>query len=159
METKKDWKIILITLLSLVGLFDSSYLTATHFSDTTLDCSIVKGCDLVLQSPYSEIVGIPTAFFGILFYLTIFLLSVFILLNPEKKKLVFKLASVASVGFLASLTFIYLQAFVINAWCQFCILSAITSTIIFILSWLTYGQKRTVKKRKEDASFQNEPKA
>lgn len=44
----------------------------------------------------------------------------------------------AGAGFLVSLNFVYLQAFVLEAFCLYCLISALFSTLLFIGSiWLT----------------------
>lgn len=143
MFLKENWKILLTTLLSLVGLIDSAYLTAVHSSGHVPGCSLVEGCDVVLQSSYSTIAGIPTALFGVLFYFVVFVLSIFILANKDKIKKLSKILAVwGTLGFLATLGFVLLQAFVINAWCQFCLLSAVTSTLIFITAWCVFYKNK-----------------
>jgi uncharacterized membrane protein len=117
-------------LISLVGLADSAYLTAKHFSGTDVPCNIVHGCELVLNSQYAEFYGIPTAVFGAVAYFLVF--SVALLVYFGNSYLWKFLGLIVSVMFVTSLWLIYLQAFVIGAFCQFCLLSAVTSTLLFV---------------------------
>lgn len=122
----------LFLLISMAGIIDSAYLTITHLQGGEIGCFIVSGCDQVLKSSYSEIFNIPTAAFGLLFYLTIFIL-VFIY-SYNGKWIFIKLASLLTfAGFIATLWFVYLQTFVIKAFCSYCLISAISSTILLIL--------------------------
>ena len=84
------------------------------------------------KSPHSVLFGIPLATWGVLFYLGIGFLA--LLYMDTKNLIVGKLIVVATtLGFLSSLYFIYVQKFLIKAFCVYCILSAIISTILFAL--------------------------
>lgn len=125
---------LLITLLILAGagIGDALYLTLSHGRELAF-CNIIEGCNLVLASQYSEFFGIPTALYGVIYYVAVFLLTLMVLAKPVRfyQKL---LTLVPWIGLLATCGFIYLQAFVIRAWCQFCLISAGISIFIFILS-------------------------
>ncbi len=116
-----------IFLLSLVGLADSVYLTVKHFTHSDINCSIFNECDLVTTSAYSTILDIPVALLGVIFY------GLLIALTINKKSLV-SLLIISSIGFFASMWFVYVQAFVLESFCLYCIISAGISTMIFILS-------------------------
>ena len=76
--------------------------------------------------------GIPLALVGALAYFTVFSLAT---LAAFGYKGVGKLlALVVALMFLTSLWLIYLQAFVIEAFCQFCLLSAL---VTFVLTGIT----------------------
>jgi len=119
--------------LSIIGIADASYLTIKHYSDTGINCSIFNGCELVTTSLYSTIFNIPVAIFGIVFYILVFAL-IFLFSKFRNKKFLFLLAVMTGVGFLISMYFIYVQAFILNAYCLYCLVSAIISTVLFILS-------------------------
>ncbi|PIP87278.1 hypothetical protein COW81_00990 [Candidatus Campbellbacteria bacterium CG22_combo_CG10-13_8_21_14_all_36_13] len=119
--------------LSVVGILDSFYLTIIHFSQNELVCTIIEGCDVVLKSAYSEIGPISTAALGVLFYITVFYIVLLYISGKTSDVLMNKLVWVFALGFAASLFFLYLQMFVIKAYCQYCILSLITSTLLFVL--------------------------
>ncbi|MEK7154145.1 MAG: vitamin K epoxide reductase family protein, partial [Patescibacteria group bacterium] len=100
-----------------------------------LGCPIFGGCDKVLISPYSAVGGIPVALFGAVYYLTIFILGIAYFDTGRAR--VLKLAvSLTPLGLIASLWFLYLQLFVIKALCFYCLLSLVTSTLLFILGLL-----------------------
>ncbi|MBU1202657.1 vitamin K epoxide reductase family protein [Patescibacteria group bacterium] len=116
--------------LGLIGFADALYLTVSHYTGD-IACSVISGCQEVLVSPYSEIFGLPIALFGAAYYLFIFLTAVFYL--DTKHILAFKvLGYLPIIAFVFSLYLVYLQIFVIHAICQYCMLSALTSTLIFI---------------------------
>jgi uncharacterized membrane protein len=121
--------------VALVGLGDAVYLTAKHFTDEKLPCSLITGCEQVLTSEYAEIFGIPTAAFGALAYFLAFSLALLAAFGNRKMWLFYGLLTV--VMFLFTVWLVYLQAFVIEAFCQFCLLSALTTTLLFIIALIS----------------------
>jgi uncharacterized membrane protein len=120
-------------IISLIGFIDATYLTVEHFLNRVPPCT-VSGCEIVLTSPYSSILGIPVALLGSLYYLTLIVL--FIVHFDIKKEIYLQLAFNLTVfGFLFSVYFFILQAFVIHAFCQYCLLSGAISTILFVISF------------------------
>lgn len=122
---------ILFCIVSAIGLLDASYLTYKHYLGGVPPCTL-HGCEVVLTSPQSEIAGVPVALLGALYYITIFALSLAYSIS-KKEMVILHAAYFTPAGFLASLYFIYLQLFVIGAICLYCMASATTSTILFIL--------------------------
>jgi uncharacterized membrane protein len=119
-------------VVALIGLGDSVYLTVKHFLDEKVPCSLVTGCEQVLTSQYAEIFGIPTAAFGAIAYFAVFSLAILAAFGNRRMWFVFGAATVLMLGF--TLWLLYLQAFVIKAFCQFCLLSAATTSILFIIA-------------------------
>jgi len=123
--------------LALIGFTDSAYLLAKRISGTPIPCFITSGCDTVSKSPYSVLFGVPLSAWGVLFYLGIGFLA--LLYIDTKNLIVAKLIPFATtLGFLSSLYFIYVQKFLIGAFCIYCILSAIVSTLLFALGVMVY---------------------
>lgn len=117
--------------LSFIGFADATFLTIKHYTGAPIPCSILNGCDTVTNSVYSQIYGVPVALLGTLFYLVVFVL-ILVHLQQSNQKLVRIVWWFSLLAFIASLGFIYLQGFVIKSWCQYCVLSALTSTLIFL---------------------------
>ena len=114
--------------VSLVGLADAIYLTVQHITGQSVRCTIVSGCSEVLSSEYAEINGIPLALIGAVAYFTVFSLAT---LGAFSYPLVGKLlAIVVGLMFLTTLWLIYLQAFVIGHFCQFCLLSVLVTIVL-----------------------------
>jgi len=125
-------------LVALVGLADAVYLTVHHYTAEPVPCSIVEGCEMVLTSAYAVIGGIPLAGIGAAAYLTAFLLAALALAGKGFAWKLFGLQ--VTLMAIVTLWLIYLQGFVIGAFCQFCLLSAavtFTLFIIFLISTLT----------------------
>ena len=155
----KILKIIFIILV-LVWITISSYLTYTHFYDTSVYCAPINNgeltflvqeeksdCNTVLQSEYSKIFGIPTAIFWIIFYIStliIFLSFVFkkYFINSFIYKYIEKiLISITFIWVLFSLYFTYLQFFVINSFCIYCFISACITALLFWISICIFKKK------------------
>ncbi len=125
---------ILFTILSLIGLVDSAYLSALHIRGVTPTCSILKGCEQVATSKYSSFGGIvPVAFTGVAYYLAVFFLSVFIW-ERQRAHLFKTLIILSTIGFLGSLYFLYLQVVIIRALCLYCLISGIDTFLFWLLA-------------------------
>ena len=122
---------VAIAFLSFIGMFDALYLSLKRNAGP-IPCHVTRGCTDVLTSRYSELFGIPISAFGLLFYVTIFSLAVFQVSGAGKTlNWIFWPASAA---LLISVLLVGIQAFVLNAYCEYCLLSAILVLSIFLLS-------------------------
>ncbi len=131
--------VILLFVVALLGFVDAGYLTIEHYRGVIPPCTVVSGCELVLTSSYSVVAGIPVSLGGVLFYLFI-LVGLFAYLDFKKPQIL-KLSIFATIpGFIASLWFLYLQMFVIHSYCLYCLGSAITSTLLFIVSMWVFSK-------------------
>jgi len=115
-----------------LGFLDATYLAVKHYTGGPINCSILNGCDKVVTSPYAVVLGVPVALAGAVYYLTLFLLAV-VYVDGRRARF-FRLAVfIAFAGFFASLWFVYLQVFILNALCLYCLFSAADSTVLSIL--------------------------
>ncbi|WP_299028361.1 vitamin K epoxide reductase family protein [uncultured Thermanaerothrix sp.] len=125
-----------ILILGLIGLIDSLYLTWIKISHTEALCLPGFGnCDIVNNSRYSEIMGIPIALLGALAYLTILGLLFVEQRMPhwqENTSLILFGVTLAGTGYSAYLT--YLEFAIIKAICPFCLLSAIVMGLLFVIA-------------------------
>lgn len=117
-------------LLALVGIVDSLYLTIHHYTAEPVPCSLVEGCETVLTSRFATLGGVPIAALGTLGYFAAFALAIFALFGRPASWNLYGIMAVIMAA--VSVWLIYLQAFVIVAFCQFCLLSAATSTGLFL---------------------------
>jgi uncharacterized membrane protein len=125
-----------VALLSLVGLLVALYMLAYAMGLTGPVICGMGDCEAVQNSPFSRVGGFPIAGFGVAGYLALLVLS-FLGLQPsfQTGKLVpagLLGGGVLGVAFSAYLT--YLEAFVIHAWCQWCVASAIIMVLAFLAS-------------------------
>ncbi len=120
-----------IAIVALLGLADATFLTVAHLTGDDAVCGSAIGCSEVLGSPYAEIRGIPTAAFGAVAYFTVFGLAILAAFGYARMR--GPLVAVVVLMFTASLYFLYLQGFVLHAFCPFCLFSA---ALTFLLAGL-----------------------
>src|SRR5829696_9067297 len=134
--TRRMWMV----LISLGGLFLGAYLTLYKFGFIgSLACS-VGSCEQVQTSKWSMFLGLPVATWGIGFYALMLALSI-VGLQPryaESRGLALALVLLTGWGILFTAWLNYLEAFVINAWCEWCIGSAAMVVVLFILALLDW---------------------
>ncbi len=125
-----------IAVAALPGLFISAYLLLYRMG---LYGEIVCGsgsCETVQASEYSLFLGLPVAAWGVAWYVAVFLLA-FLSTQPRfaaamwQPRLLFLLAA-GGLGFSAYLT--YVELFVLDAICWWCVTSAVVTLVIFLLA-------------------------
>lgn len=138
-------------LIAFIGFADAAYLTAKHYAGAIPPCSLVSGCETVLTSPYATIVwNIPIALVGAVYYLLLFIASM-LYLDTKKIAVIKTSAYFTAIGFVTSVILVSLQIFVIHALCLYCIASAVTSTLLFVLGVVI------LRKLKQDDSIGDMP--
>jgi uncharacterized membrane protein len=143
----KNFLIFGLLLLSLLGIADSTYLSYEALTGGALSCTIkgLEGCNVVAQSVYSHLFGIPLGVYGVVFYAAMFILTILVLMVPIR----FAhdaLAGLGISGLIASLFFIGIQEFLIKALCVYCLASAAISFCACILSVLLWHRFTAPKK-------------
>lgn len=134
------WVPIVMLIVALIGFADATYLAIEHLRGVSPNCSILAGCEVVTSSKYSEIFGIPVALGGSVYYLSVFLLLVAYL--DTKKIYFFRLVTLLTpLGLLASAWFVFLQLGILKAICIYCMGSAISSTVLFVLATVAVRKK------------------
>jgi uncharacterized membrane protein len=128
-----------ITGISFIGFVDSAYLLADHYFKLPLPCSITHGCETVLTSPYAMVGPIPLAFFGVLYYLVVMFFALYVYTEKSVSRTqILALFALTLVGFLMSVIFMSIQAFLIGAICMYCALSAFCTALLLTCgTWLT----------------------
>ncbi len=122
-------------VLAILGAVDATYLFIYKLTGNPHMCLGNGGCHDVNFSPYSEINGIPVSIFGLAAYLVIvciLFLEARLKLAKENGPLAIFGISLGGVAFTAYLT--YLEIYIINAICPFCVASAIIIAFIFVLA-------------------------
>ena len=121
-----------VAFVALAGLADAAYLTVEHLSGQSVRCMVVSGCDEVLQSSYATVAGgVPVSTVGLAAYFTVFSLATLAVFGYDGARKL--LTPLVAVMFLATLWFLYLQAFVIRAFCTYCLVSATVTTALTLL--------------------------
>ena len=125
----------LAALLALFGLADALYLTIEHVTGQSVRCTILAGCSAVLSSPYAVVAGIPLAAVGAAAYFSAFSLAILTLFGYRQAGKL--LLALVIAMFAVSLWLIYLQAFVIREFCQYCLLSALITTTLLVVVFIS----------------------
>lgn len=141
------WLYIAAATLALVGLVDALYLTVMHLTGQSVQCSITVGCNEVLGSAYATIAGIPLAALGALAYFTVFSLAMLAAFGYRHARN--GLAFVVSLMLLTTLWLLFVQAFVIKHFCQYCLVSAAVTLALSIIT----GAERLAGRRATDEAI------
>lgn len=122
---------ILAAFVALLGLADAVYLTIHHYTGEKVPCSLITDCETVLTSQYAEMFGIPTAAFGAAAYFLAFSLALLAAYGNRSMWTFFGALVIIMTVFTGYL--IYLQGIVIEAFCQFCLISAATTLTLLVI--------------------------
>src|SRR5437588_7974669 len=137
---KFPWSYLIVAIVSLIGLADAIYLTVEHITGQSLRCTIIVGCSEVLSSKYARIGSIPLAAIGAAAYFIVFSLAILALFGYQFARPLLRI--IVGLMFLTTLWLLYLQAFVIHHFCQYCLLSAgVTITLTLIVFLLGPSEK------------------
>ena len=120
-----------VMLIALIGLADSIYLTALHLSGRSARCTILSGCSEVLSSSYAVVFGLPLAALGALAWFMVFSLGTLVAFGWLRLRLALEI--LAGLMLLVSVRLFLLQAFVLRAFCEFCLLSAAMTLLLAVL--------------------------
>ena len=134
----------LMALISLAGIFVGIYLTLYKFGVIgSLVCN-VGSCEKVQSSKYSVFLGLPVATWGIGFYLLMLVLSIASLQEryADSRGLSLAMFLVTAWGVLFTAWLNYLEAFVINAWCEWCLGSAAMVVVLFALAVMDWRDSK-----------------
>ena len=121
-----------VGLVALAGIAVAGYLTYVHYQPEALICTAGGGCETVQDSSYAELVGIPVALLGLLAYLAVLALVVW---DSELARTLTAAIALTAAGFAVYL--IVLQAFVIDAWCVWCLVNdlVIVPLLVVLTVW------------------------
>lgn len=109
-------------VLALAGVADATYLTASHLSGENAACIASAGCSDVLNSRYAKIGSFPLAGFGALAYFGAFCAATLAAFGYAQARKF--LVALVAIMFVTTLWLLYVMAFVLKAYCDYCLLSA-----------------------------------
>lgn len=144
MENKLSMTPYIVLALAMIGLGDTLYLAYFQYLNIVPACAI-SGCDVVLTSVYAKFLGVPLSYLGVVYYSYMFCLGVLLAIEPNSRALRIGALVYGGMGFVLSFIFVfYIQLTLIGAICQYCALSALTSTAFFataVWHWRMTKQK------------------
>jgi len=147
----KSIVVFLLIILALLGVADATYLTLEHFSGASVEivCAVPDNvffarfadCGQVLESEYATLFGFPVALLGLIYYALLLILA--FATSFKKRWGAVGAMLVSGAGILMSVWFVYLQGWVLDAWCLYCLVSALVTALFFILSLVLARTART----------------
>ena len=126
----KKHKYDIIVILALIGFGVSLYLSITHYLGYIVPCNVTHGCEVVLSSKYSMLLGLPVAVWGVGYFTSIIVSALLANRYASWRKI---LTVVLSLGGLVSLSLLSLQFFVIKKVCQYCFTVDTLSILLLLL--------------------------
>ena len=123
-----------IKYYSLYFLFSIALVSSVilSFAPVSQICNFEQGCEVVHFSPYNYTFNIQNSHYGIaIFSAMIFLILSYLKKPGKRKRLIVNLGTI--IGFLTALRFIYIQEFVLNAYCKFCMVIDISMAVALII--------------------------
>ena len=131
---------MIIAALALGGVGLATYLAMYKLGMIgTLACTVGQ-CETVNLSKWATMAGIPVAVWGVGFYVALFAVAFAGTTErfADAEWVSHALLGLTAWGVLFSGWLTYLELFVINAVCMFCVLSAILVTVIFLVAVLEW---------------------
>lgn len=147
---------LLLIILSLFGIADASYLTYEKLSGHVPVCGPGFDCGTVINSEWANIGPVPISALGLFFYSTVFVFSLLhylekdlsflnkILRFPYNFKPLNYLQVLVTFGGLFTIYLITIMGVVLQAWCQYCLYSAVISGLLFaiVFSYTHFVEKK-----------------
>lgn len=133
-----DRKLRLFSLiLAAIGLLDSIYLTWVKVANRYALCGPIGDCESVNSSQYSEVYGVPIAFFGAIAYFIIILLLWLEARGGRWQEYgAMVVFGISLAGVLYSTYLTYIEIAVLRAICPYCVVSAVVLVLLLILAIL-----------------------
>lgn len=124
-----------VAAVALAGMAIAGYLTYVHYRPDALICTGGGGCETVQESSYAELAGVPIALLGVVAYASVLALAAW---DAPAARTFAAAIALTAVGFAVYL--VVLQAFVIDAWCVWCLVNDLV--VVPLLALLTAWRLR-----------------
>ncbi|MEK7515036.1 MAG: vitamin K epoxide reductase family protein [Patescibacteria group bacterium] len=120
----------IVTVCAVIGVLDTLYLIYHKMRGTEVACWFFpkEWCVKVQHSPYGKTFGIPNSVAGLGMYLAMLVLVSLIAGGTAP---FWALQALIAFGFAFSLYFVYVQAFILRAFCTWCVVSALNFVVLF----------------------------
>ncbi len=131
---------VIIFVLGLCGFMVARHIRKHKIKNIPLVCPMNFDCHTVVYSDYSKFICIPVEFLGMIYYALISV-AYFIFIFWEKilpVSVTLFIMTTSFIAFLFSLYLIAVQIFILKKGCSWCIVSALISACIFILTIFAY---------------------
>jgi uncharacterized membrane protein len=123
----------LMLIVALIGIAVAFYDSYAIYNHQPLWCPPpIDGCNIVAESPYARIFGLPLGYFGLVFYVYMFGLAALLAYDPSSRGLRLGALLYAAIGLCLSGAFMYIQFTYIHAFCIYCLISALATLLLFV---------------------------
>lgn len=121
--------VTILYVFGIIGVLDTLYLIYHKMRGTEVACFFFpkEWCYKVQHAPQSKTFGIPNSISGFFIYLAILILT---FLYAGGLNVFLPIQILVGIGFLFSLYFLYVQGFVLRAFCTWCVLSFLNFTVM-----------------------------
>lgn len=133
-----------MTMLAVVGLADSLYLTWYHYDPAARACFAAGGCEAVNGSRFAMIGGVPVAVIGVAGYL--FIGATLAVArwgpSPARRPAGFATYAFAAAGTAFSVYLTTVEALVLRAYCTWCLISAAAVTVLWVIATVDHAERQ-----------------
>lgn len=127
-------------VIGALGTLVGAYLIRVHYDLDALVCG-TGDCEVVQSSSYSTVMSIPIAAFGTAMYLTVLVLNAARLRAPRLVTPASAIAlAITGAGTLYSAWLTWIEVYELQAICQWCVVSAILTTMLFLMEVTVFRQ-------------------
>ena len=135
---------MVIAVFALFGVLISLYMLLYHLGMLGSILCGSGGCETVQNSPWANFLGVPVPLIGLLGYGALMAAALAglqpALAGDRRIPLVLVTGAVIALVFTAYLN--YIEAFVIRAWCRWCIGSAVVVGVLFLATIPEFARTR-----------------
>jgi uncharacterized membrane protein len=118
-----------VSVLAVVGMLISGYLSFAHGGESPLFCGPESGCGVIQNSSYATLLGLPTALWGFGLYVLILWTAT---TAPPRMRRWRQLVWLSALGFALSLYFTLVGIIALDSTCGWCLASALTMTALLV---------------------------
>lgn len=134
MKRRRGWVRWFLLGASYAGFVIALYLTFVHYRGYVSPCYVVSGCEQVQTSRFSEIMGVPVALLGVVYFAVMFYMGIALKARASARTtLAYKV--LALVGALAVIPLFLLQAISLRAFCSYCVATEAVMLSIWVVSF------------------------
>ena len=129
----------ILLAIFLISLFSSLSLS---LEDSSKFCLTPTSCDIVSTSSYASTFGIKNSYFGVIIFAILSLVAAWHIREPHHHKSKIIRTGVV-VGATIAIYFLYLQIFVLKAFCTYCLIvdiSLLVALALVLIHW-RYGHR------------------
>lgn len=138
--------LLLAFAFAWLGTLDAAWLLVVDASGAADVCS-GAGCAAVLGSRYAHVAGVPLALLGLVYYALLALGAAARAARPASRVVGLSVVTLATMGVATSALLTGVQAFILHAFCPFCLASATITVLVALALVLGRGPRRPIRSK------------